>query len=162
MNMLRECLKRAEVIMTVSDYIQLVFLLSWIFCLVGLGILAHVHFKNQKAEKYRLAALNAMKKWVAYYDKQDMDNPEKANGALNDAVVELNHKGYNISDQQVKDLEALRELVLSNLRLKQAQAGLNDNHTEVAQNVPAGEVLKPTEPTNGEVVKTDQGEQNGN
>ena len=106
-----------------------------------------------------------MKKWVAYYDKQDMDNPEKANGALNDAVVELNHKGYNISDQQVKDLEALRELVLSNLRLKQAQAGLNDdkdNHTEVTENVPASEVLKPSEPINGGVVKTDQGEQNGN
>lgn len=154
-----------EAKMSVSDYIQLGFLLSWIFCLVGLSILAHIHFKNQKAEKYRLAALNAMKKWVAYYDKQDLDNPQKANGALNDAVVELNHKGYNISDQQVKDLEALRELVLSNLRLKQAQAGLNDdkdNHTEVAQNVPAGEVLKPTEPANDDVVKTDQGEQNGN
>ncbi len=158
-----------EAKMSVSDYIQLGFLLSWIFCLVGLSILAHIHFKNQKAEKYRLAALNAMKKWVAYYDKQDLDNPQKANGALNDAVVELNHKGYNISDQQIKDLEALRELVLSNLRLKQAQAGLNDDediHTEVAQNVPAGEVLKPTEPVNGGVVKTDQtliaGEQNGN
>lgn len=155
--------------MTVSDYIQLMFLLSWIVCLIGLGVLAHIHFKNQKAEKYRLAALNAMRKWVAYYDKQDLDNPAKANGALNDAVVELNHKGYNITDQQVKDLEALRELVLSNLRLKQAQAGLNDdkdNHTEVAQNVPAGEVLKPTEPVNGGVVKADQtliaGEQNGN
>lgn len=154
--------------MTVSDYIQLGFLASWIFCLVGLGILAHVQFKNQKAEKYRLAALNAMKKWVAYYDKQDMDNPEKANGALNAAVVELNHKGYNISDQQVKDLEALRELVLSNLRLKQAQAGLNDkdNHTEVTENAPASEVLKPSEPINGGVAKTDQtvivGEQNGN
>lgn len=155
--------------MTVSDYIQLMFLLSWIVCLIGLGVLAHIHFKSQKAEKYRLAALNAMRKWVAYYDKQDLDNPAKANGALNNAVVELNHKGYNISDQQVKDLEALRELVLSNLRLKQAQAGLNDEediHTEVAQNVPAGEVLKPIEPVNGGVVKTDQtliaGEQNGN
>lgn len=155
--------------MTVSDYIQLGFLLSWIICLVGLGVLAHVHFKSQKAEKYRLAALNAMRKWVAYYDKQDLDNPAKANGALNDAVVELNHKGYTITDQQVKDLEALRELVLSNLRLKQAQAGLNDdedNHTEVVQNVPEDEVLKPTEPVNGGVVKTDQtliaGEQNGN
>lgn len=154
-----------EAKMSVSDYIQLGFLLSWIFCLVGLSILAHIHFKNQKAEKYRLAALNAMKKWVAYYDKQDLDNPQKANGALNDAVVELNHKGYNISDQQVKDLEALRELVLSNLRLKQAQAGLNDNkdnHTEITENVPASEVLKPTEPANNDVVKTDQGEQNGN
>ena len=130
---------------------------------------SHIHFKSQKAEKYRLAALNAMRKWVAYYDKQDLDNPAKANGALNDAVVELNHKGYNITDQQVKDLEALRELVLSNLRLKQAQAGLNDdkdNHTEVAQNVPEGDILKPTESVNGGVVKTDQtvivGEQNGN
>lgn len=155
--------------MTVSDYIQLMFLLSWIVCLIGLGVLAHIHFKSQKAEKYRLAALNAMRKWVAYYDKQDLDNPAKANGALNDAVVELNHKGYNITDQQVKDLEALRELVLSNLRLKQAQAGLNDdedNHTEVVQNVPEDEVLKPTEPVNGGVVKTEQtliaGEQNGN
>ena len=155
--------------MTVSDYIQLMFLLSWIVCLIGLGVLAHIHFKSQKAEKYRLAALNAMRKWVAYYDNQDLDNPAKANGALNDAVVELNHKGYNITDQQVKDLEALRELVLSNLRLKQAQAGLNDdkdNHTEVAQNVPEGDILKPTESVNGGVVKTDQtliaGEQNGN
>lgn len=155
--------------MTVSDYIQLMFLLSWIVCLIGLGVLAHIHFKSQKAEIYRLAALNAMRKWVAYYDKQDLDNPAKANGALNDAVVELNHKGYNITDQQVKDLEALRELVLSNLRLKQAQAGLNDdkdNHTEVAQNVPEGDILKPTESVNGGVVKNDQtviaGESNGN
>ena len=155
--------------MTVSDYIQLMFLVSWIVCLIGLGVLAHIHFKSQKAEKYRLAALNAMRKWVAYYDKQDLDNPAKANGALNDAVVELNHKGYNITDQQVKDLGALRELVLSNLRLKQAQAGLNDdkdNHTEVAQNVPEGDILKPTESVNGGVVKNDQtvivGESNGN
>lgn len=155
--------------MTVSDYIQLMFLLSWIVCLIGLGVLAHIHFKSQKAEKYRLAALNAMRKWVAYYDKQDLDNPAKANGALNDAVIELNHKGYNITDQQVKDLEALRELVLSNFRLKQAQAGLNDdkdNHTEVAQNVPEGDILKPTESVNGGVVKNDQtviaGESNGN
>lgn len=155
--------------MTVSDYIQLMFLVSWIVCLIGLGVLAHIHFKSQKAEKYRLAALNAMRKWVAYYDKQDLDNPAKANGALNDAVVELNHKGYNITDQQVKELEALRELVLSNLRLKQAQAGLNDdndNHTELAQNVPEGDILKPTESVNGGVVKNDQtviaGESNGN
>lgn len=155
--------------MTINDWIEVGFLVSWIICLIGLGVLAHIHFKSQKAEKYRLAALNAMRKWVAYYDKQDLDNPAKANGALNDAVVELNHKGYNITDQQVKDLEALRELVLSNLRLKQAQAGLNDdkdNHTEVAQNVPEGDILKPTESVNGGVVKNDQtliaGESNGN
>lgn len=155
--------------MTINDWIEVGFLVSWIICLIGLGVLAHIHFKSQKAEKYRLAALNAMRKWVAYYDKQDLDNPAKANGALNDAVVELNHKGYNITDQQVKDLETLRELVLSNLRLKQAQAGLNDdkdNHTEVAQNVPEGDILKPTESVNGGVVKNDQtliaGESNGN
>ncbi|MBI1722243.1 helveticin [Lactobacillus crispatus] len=129
--------------MTVSDYIQLGFLLSWIFCLVGLSILAHVHFKNQKAEKYRLAALNAMKKWVAYYDKQDMDNPEKANGALNDAVKELNSKGYKVTDQQARDLEALREWVLAQLRMKQAQSGVED--AGIAKDVPADDIISPVD-----------------
>ena len=129
--------------MTVSDYIQFAFLLSWIFCLVGLGILAHVHFKNQKAEKYRLAALNAMQKWVAFYDKEDLDNPEKANGALNDAVKELNSKGYKVTDQQARDLEALREWVLAQLRMKQAQSGVED--AGIAKDVPAEDILNPVD-----------------
>ena len=129
--------------MSVSDYIQLGFLLSWIFCLVGLSILAHVHFKNQKAEKYRLAALNAMRKWVAYYDKQDLDNPQKANGALNDAVKELNSKGYKVTDQQARDLEALREWVLAQLRMKQAQSGVED--AGIAKDVPAEDILNPVD-----------------
>ena len=132
-----------EAKMSVSDYIQLGFLLSWIFCLVGLSILAHVHFKNQKAEKYRLAALNAMRKWVAYYDKQDLDNPQKANGALNDAVKELNSKGYKVTDQQARDLEALREWVLAQLRMKQAQSGVED--AGIAKDVPAEDILNPVD-----------------
>lgn len=135
--------------MTVSDYIQLGFLLSWIFCLVGLGILTHVQFKNQKAEKYRLAALNAMKKWVAYYDKQDLDNPQKANGALNDAVKELNSKGYKVTDQQARDLEALREWVLTQLRMKQAQSGVED--VGIAKDVPADDIISPVD----QLPKTD-------
>lgn len=159
--MLSECRKMMEVKMTVSDYIQLGFLLSWIFCLVGLSILAHVHFKNQKAEKYRLAALNAMRKWVAYYDKQDLDNPEKANGALNDVVKELNSKGYKVTDQQARDLEALREWVLTQLRMKQAQSGVED--AEIAKDVPAEDILSPVD----QLPKTDtsttntEGDENG-
>lgn len=147
--------------MTVSDYIQLGFLLSWIFCLVGLSILAHIHFKNQKAEKYRLAALNAMKKWVAYYDKQDLDNPEKANGALNDAVKELNSKGYKVTDQQARDLEALREWVLAQLRMKQAQSGVED--AGIAKDVPAEDILNPVDqlPKINAPATTTEGESNG-
>lgn len=147
--------------MTVSDYIQLGFLLSWIFCLVGLSILAHIHFKNQKAEKYRLAALNAMKKWVAYYDKQDLDNPEKANGALNDAVKELNSKGYKVTDQQARDLEALREWVLAQLRMKQAQSGVED--AGIAKDVPAEDILNPVDqlPKINAPATTTEGDSNG-
>lgn len=147
--------------MTVSDYIQLGFLLSWIFCLVGLSILAHIHFKNQKAEKYRLAALNAMKKWVAYYDKEDLDNPEKANGALNDAVKELNSKGYKVTDQQARDLEALREWVLAQLRMKQAQSGVED--AGIAKEVPAEDILSPVDqlPKIDAPATTTEGDSNG-
>lgn len=147
--------------MTVSDYIQFAFLLSWIFCLVGLGILAHVHFKNQKAEKYRLAALHAMQKWVAFYDKEDLDNPEKANGALNDAVKELNSKGYKVTDQQARDLEALREWVLAQLRMKQAQSGVED--AGIVKDVPDEDILSPVDqlPKIDASATTTEGDSNG-
>ena len=147
--------------MTVSDYIQFAFLLSWIFCLVGLGILAHVHFKNQKAENYRVAALHAMQKWVAFYDKEDLDNPEKANGALNDVVKELNSKGYKVTDQQARDLEALREWVLAQLRMKQAQSGVED--AGIVKDVPDEDILSPVDqlPKIDASATTTEGDSNG-
>ena len=128
--------------MTIKDWIEVGFLASWVVCLIGVGVVSHLHFKNKRAENYRIAALHAMQKWVAFYDKEDLDNPEKANGALNDAVKELNSKGYKVTDQQARDLEALREWVLAQLRMKQAQSGVEDG---IAQNVPAEDVLTPVD-----------------
>lgn len=135
--------------MTVNDYIELVFLGLWLISLVGVGVLSHIHFKSVRAENFRKDALFAMKKWVGYYDKQDLENPEKANGALNDTVKELQHKGYNISDQTVKDLEALREYALTELRMKQAETGLDNTvkpQPEVSDKVDPKNVIQPTEP----------------
>lgn len=129
--------------MTIKDWIEVGFLASWIVCLIGVGVFSHLHFKNKKAENYRIAALHAMQKWVAFYDKEDLDNPEKANGALNDAVKELNSKGYKVTDQQARDLEALREWVLAQLRMKQAQSGVEDSG--IAKDVPAEDILSPVD-----------------
>ena len=131
-----------KITMTIKDWIEVGFLASWIICLIGVGVFSHMHFKNKKVENYRVAALHAMQKWVAFYDKEDLDNPEKANGALNDVVKELNSKGYKVTDQQARDLEALREWVLAQLRMKQAQSGVDDG---IAQNVPAEDVLTPVD-----------------
>ena len=135
--------------MTIKDWIEVGFLASWIICLIGVGVFSHMHFKNKKVENYRVAALHAMQKWVAFYDKEDLDNPEKANGALNDVVKELNSKGYKVTDQQVRDLEALREWVLTQLRMKQAQSGVED--AEIAKDVPAEDILSPVD----QLPKTD-------
>lgn len=129
--------------MTIKDWIEVGFLASWVVCLIGVGVGSHLHFKNKKAENYRLAAVHAMQKWVAFYDKEDLDNPEKANGALNDAVKELNSKGYKVTDQQARDLEALREWVLAQLRMKQAQSGVED--AGIAKDVPAEDILNPVD-----------------
>ena len=147
--------------MTIKDWIEVGFLASWIICLIGVGVFSHMHFKNKKVENYRVAALHAMQKWVAFYDKEDLDNPEKANGALNDVVKELNSKGYKVTDQQVRDLEALREWVLTQLRMKQAQSGVED--AEIAKDVPAEDILSPVD----QLSKTDtsttttEGDENG-
>lgn len=140
--------------MTVNDYIELGFLALWLVCIVGVAILSHVHFKNVRAEKYRQDAVFAMQKWVGYYDKQDLDNPEKANAAVNDAVKELKGKGYNINDQSVKDLEALREYVLTQLRMKQAQTGIHNTVKPTPDVVKVNEIVEPTEPQATQPQKT--------
>ena len=147
--------------MTIKDWIEVGFLASWIACLIGVGVVSHLHFKNKKAENYRLAALSAMQKWVAFYDKEDLDNPEKANGALNDAVKELNSKGYKITDQQARDLEALREWVLAQLRMKQAQSGVED--AGIAKDVPDDDILNPVDqlPKIDAPAATTEGDSNG-
>ena len=146
--------------MTIKDWIEVGFLASWVVCLIGVGVVSHLHFKNKKAENYRIAALHAMQKWVAFYDKEDLDNPEKANGALNDVVKELNSKGYKVTDQQARDLEALREWVLAQLRMKQAQSGVDDG---IAQNVPAEDILNPVDqlPKIDAPATTTEGDSNG-
>lgn len=147
--------------MTIKDWIEVGFLASWIICLIGVGVFSHMHFKNKKVENYRVAALHAMQKWVAFYDKEDLDNPEKANGALNDVVKELNSKGYKVTDQQTRDLEALREWVLTQLRMKQAQSGIED--AEIAKDVPAEDILSPVDqlPKTDTSTTTTEGDENG-
>ena len=147
--------------MTIKDWIEVGFLASWIACLIGVGVVSHLHFKNKKAENYRLAALSAMQKWVAFYDKEDLDNPEKANGALNDAVKELNSKGYKVTDQQARDLEALREWVLAQLRMKQAQSGVED--AGIVKDVPDEDILSPVDqlPKIDAPATTTEGDSNG-
>lgn len=147
--------------MTIKDWIEVGFLASWVVCLIGVGVGSHLHFKNKKAENYRIAALHAMQKWVAFYDKEDLDNPEKANGALNDAVKELNSKGYKVTDQQARDLEALREWVLTQLRMKQAQSGVED--VGIAKDVPADDIISPVDqlPKTDTSTTTTEGDANG-
>ena len=139
--------------MTIKDWIEVGFLASWIICLIGVGAFSHMHFKNKRAERYRQDAVFAMEKWVGYYDKQAVENPEKAAGALNDAVKELQVKGYKINGQNVKDLEALREWAVTRLRFEQAKADVDNTvkpEPEIAENVPTNEVVQPTEPETGE------------
>lgn len=130
--------------MTIKDWIELGFLVSWVACLAIVGIFSRLHFKNKKVENYRVAAVHAMQKWVAFYDKEDLGNPEKANGALNDAVKELNSKGYKVTDQQARDLEALREWVLVQLRMKQVQTGVAPSGV-TTQEVPDDQIVKPVD-----------------
>lgn len=142
--------------MTIKDWIELGFLVSWVVCLVGVGVFSRLHFKNKKAENYRVAAVHAMQKWVAFYDKADLDNPDKAKGALNDAVKELNSKGYKVTDQQARDLEALREWVLIQLRMKQAKAGMEDNSGITDKDVPKDQIMTPVDQLKSEQIESTQ------
>lgn len=142
--------------MTISDDIQIGFLIAWIVCIILVAIFGNVHFKNKKAENFRTTALQKMREYVGYYDKQPISDDEKANAVIDKVVKALNAKGYNVTDQTVSELKALREFVLTELRMKQAESGVQNTvkpEPEVSDKVDPKDVIQPTKPLNGGAVK---------
>lgn len=137
--------------MTIKDWLLVGFWVLWVFSLIILVSFGNRHFKNARAEKYREIAVNAAKQWVAFMDRQKLDDGAKFNQAVNQVMKELTAHGYKIGDQKEKDIEALVEWAVTQLRMEEAKAGINtaakpDTKPELAQDVPDSDIVQPTVP----------------
>lgn len=105
--------------MSIMDWLTLGALGLFFISIVGVGILSRMHFKNKKMQLMADNAQRLMRAYVALYDKLDLGNAQKLNGVVDNVVKSLQEKGFTVSDQDRKNIEAGVEKTVSDLRMKQ-------------------------------------------
>ncbi|WP_251717407.1 helveticin [Lactobacillus agrestimuris] len=92
--------------MDIHDCVELITLVLWFISIVGISILSHVHFKNERLEQFRITADDLMKRYVGLYNKESLANDQKINRVVNAVVDGLEAKGFKVEDQDVMDIFA--------------------------------------------------------
>lgn len=90
--------------MDLHDYVELIALGLWLACVVGIGILGRLHFKNKKLEQFRITANNLMKSYLSFYDQENLSDEKKINRVANAVVAGLQAKGFKVTEQDVADI----------------------------------------------------------
>lgn len=98
--------------MDLHDYMELIALGLWVACIVGIGILGRLHFKNKKLEQLRITANGLMKKYLSFYDQENLSEEKKINRIANAVVDGLQTKGFKVSEQDIEDIFAGVEKVI--------------------------------------------------
>lgn len=102
--------------MSTTDYIELVELALWI---ISMTVLGYVHFKEKQQISFIQLARQLMIDYVYFYDKELISNEKKLNNVVRAVVTSLEKKGFVVSENDVKNIIAGIEKIVTDLRFKQ-------------------------------------------
>ncbi len=102
--------------MSTKDYIELVELALWI---ISMTVLGYVHFKEKQQISFIQLARQLMIDYVYFYDKELISNEKKLNNVVRAVVTSLEKKGFVVSENDVKNIIAGIEKIVTDLRFKQ-------------------------------------------
>lgn len=102
--------------MSTKDYIELVELTLWI---ISMTVLGYVHFKEKQQIYFIQLARQLMIDYVYFYDKELISNEKKLNNVVRAVVTSLEKKGFVVSENDVKNIIAGIEKIVTDLRFKQ-------------------------------------------
>lgn len=102
--------------MSTKDYIELVELTLWI---ISMTVLGYVHFKEKQQIFFIQLARQLMIDYVYFYDKELISNEKKLNNVVRAVVTSLEKKGFVVSENDVKNIIAGIEKIVTDLRFKQ-------------------------------------------
>lgn len=102
--------------LSTKDYIELVELTLWI---ISMTVLGYVHFKEKQQIYFIQLARQLMIDYVYFYDKELISNEKKLNNVVRAVVTSLEKKGFVVSENDVKNIIAGIEKIVTDLRLKQ-------------------------------------------
>ena len=105
--------------LSTKDYIELVELALWIISIISVTVLGYVHFKEKQQIYFIQLARQLMIDYVYFYDKELISNEKKLNNVVRAVVTSLEKKGFVVSENDVKNIIAGIEKIVTDLRLKQ-------------------------------------------
>lgn len=105
--------------LSTKDYIELVELTLWIISIISVTVLGYVHFKEKQQIYFIQLARQLMIDYVYFYDKELISNEKKLNNVVRAVVTSLEKKGFVVSENDVKNIIAGIEKIVTDLRLKQ-------------------------------------------
>lgn len=105
--------------LSTKDYIELVELVLWIISIISVTVLGYVHFKEKQQISFIQLARQLMIDYVYFYDKELISNEKKLNNVVRAVVTSLEKKGFVVSENDVKNIIAGIEKIVTDLRLKQ-------------------------------------------
>ena len=105
--------------LSTKDYIELVELVLWIISIISVTVLGYVHFKEKQQIYFIQLARQLMIDYVYFYDKELISNEKKLNNVVRAVVTSLEKKGFVVSENDVKNIIAGIEKIVTDLRLKQ-------------------------------------------
>ena len=111
--------------MSTKDYIELVELALWIISIISVTVLGYVHFKKKQQIYFIQLARQLMIDYVYFYDKELISNEKKLNNVVRAVVTSLEKKGFVVSENDVKNIIAGIEKIVTDLRLKQINSKSN-------------------------------------
>ena len=105
--------------LSTKDYIELVELVLWIISIISVTVLGYVHFKEKQQIYFIQLARQLMIDYVYFYDKELISSEKKLNNVVRAVVTSLEKKGFVVSENDVKNIIAGIEKIVTDLRLKQ-------------------------------------------
>ena len=92
--------------MDLHDYVELIGLILWVVCLIGIGVLGRIHFKNKRLEQFKEVANKLLKSYVSLYDQENLSTEKKINRVGNAVIASLEAKGFKLNEQAAQDILA--------------------------------------------------------
>ncbi len=105
--------------MSTKDYIELVELALWIISIISVTVLGYVHFKEKQQISFIQLSRQLMIDYVYFYDKELISNEKKLNNVVRAVVTSLEKKGFVVSENDVKNIIAGIEKIVTDFRFKQ-------------------------------------------
>lgn len=90
--------------MNVNDWITIAGYIIWIITVAAGVYVSNRFFENKKLDSKAQILSMLVKNAVSFYENSELNDDDKKNRVITDVANSLRNKGFNVSEQTIKDI----------------------------------------------------------